>query len=376
MSDRPLDYPGSTFEHDGPPGASRQVIAALQRPETMNVPAMRAVPASISESVRANAGKMQALITMLDDMRNGIVGQSGVSDEDLLREGVHDDVDPELWARLQPERIGLGIVLLEDAWKHMTEISKRSPTGLIEKWANGGEKIITADQLHASRSPLVHIINSMHNMMGWTLADWERKRRSDMEAGDRESPVARQFARLHAMTECYTNREMGPRLTPDEYFVSGFRTDLQSKYALCAALPQLHRNAHGGQEISSETYRLVVQGSYGQMFSKPARAERGTVFDNLHGGMVRVPHTTEHPTHYEFMLDPSQYELSGTKVVRRDGRDPMRSADTATRQDTAMPFICPAPIARGVDPKKVVLHEFFDYFAYLISRFEAPRHGR
>ncbi len=336
----------------------------------------RPAPVTIADSVRANADRMNGLITMLEDMRAGVVGQSGVPDEVLLsEEPLEGEEKDRMWDRLQPERIGLSIVLLEDAWRHMNAISRRSPTGLIEKWPFQTEKVITADALRTAKSPLSQIVNSMYQMLGWTLEDWEGTREQQVRSGDRESPVSRQYARLHAMTNCYNINQYGRLLTPSEYYLSGFRTDLQSKVALCLALPRLHQAAHNGRAIDADTYRAILEGSYGQMFSKPARGEKRTVFPELHDGLMPVPDVVDHPHHFSFMLDPSKYALEGTKIVRRDGGDSLRSADTRPRPDTPMPFVCPAPLARGVSGKKKVLHEFHEYFTYLVGRFEAPRHS-
>lgn len=360
-------------------GQTATVVDVANRaahPERLQQAVFRAKPDDIAASVRQNAARVAMLHAQLENMRNGIVGQSGIPDDVLLSdEQLPQDEREGMWDRLQPERIGLGIVLLEDAWRHMNTISRRSPTGLIEKWPFREEKIITAEHIQQAKSPLSQVVNSMYQMLSWTLEDWESVRQQQVSAGDRESPVARQFARLAAMAHCYSVNGYGRHLTVSEYYLSGFRTDLQSKTALCLALPQLYRNANGGAEIDAQTYQTVVNCSYGQMFSKPARGEKRTVFPELHDAMIPVPSTMQHPTAFTFMLDPAKYTLDGTKVVRRDGVDPLRSADTRTRPDTPMPFACPAPFAKGVSGNKVVLHEFHDYFAYLIGRYVAPRYG-
>jgi hypothetical protein len=219
--------------------------------------------------------------------------------------------------------------------------------------------------------PLGKIVDALRNMTSTALQDWQMKREAVVAEGE---PLDRAFARLQAMTHFFEVNDVG--MNPHQFFLSGFDTDLQSKFAFCSSLPALFLRDHQ-RKIDGATYIAATDANYGQLFLRPARSSRGVFQRNVSAGLVPVPTNGRTSIHYTRMLDPAQYRLDGLVVRQNEAVvAPLVSAADAARGESSLPFVCPAPFAQGVDPQKTVLREFFELFQRPNAEFCAPRFDR
>jgi hypothetical protein len=344
------------------------------RPEvcgsSSSAPQRSDVPDRLGASVKLNAAKIGALMAMLAQVRQGIVGQSGVPDALLEQEFGENRIDdmPALWRQMQPERLAIGVVMLEDAWRTVRAEASGSETGLFDVYYNQQPRPITAQSLENSGYPLVPIINGLHSTCQWGLEEWEEKRAERLSQGCRD-PLDVVFRRMRLIAG--HSSEGGGRWPCAGFFMSGVRTQIQEIHAVAQVIPLLHERDMR-RKIDPQTYRTILRGTFGQYFSRPSRAERSQVFgqSTLTGGrLTRMHHTVPCPTHYQTMLNPDLFYLQGTSIRPREAAG--TSAGLAA-ETSEMPLVCPAPFAEGTVPGTYVLKELFDWSEGLISAHHAP----
>lgn len=295
---------------------------------------------------------------MVEQVRGGIVGQSGLSEDDLRDPSVNAR---QVWALMKEERTALLAVLLENAWRTFKAEARKSPTGLMEFWS-GKPRVVTAEMLAEQPDALGAITASQRNMTHGVLEQWKHLRQDELGA-HADSPVGRAYRRSEELNAFAAEHDIHHKDSAF-YLSNGFSGGLQIGYGVSRVIPQAYLRENGMQ-IPRGDYSRILQGSYARFFVRPAHMDQSVGIPLMNAPFKRCDDST-----LGIRMDPSMVRLEGLSLSPvREHVSPEAAAKALESQ-----VGCVALYAKDDETDQSVNRAFFDHFVSLVEEHHISRY--
>lgn len=326
-------------------------------PPTSSIESLSSPP-TVEELLQAGKDTLRRMKEIVSEVREGILFQSGISDDAL--EGQVEE-SAQVWEQMKMERNAILALLLEDVWGKIEDVSRRSETGLVQRWADR-EKIVTPAMLAASQNALEDITSSMRNMCAWVLDDWQYELLERSEESD--LPVDKAFRRMQKMNDFAHEHEI--HFADVKYYhTNGISGALQIGHGIAEVIPKVYRNQFR-KDISAEEYDHLMRGSYSRFFVRPAHLDKSVGVPLMNGPFRK--NTTDRAV--GFTMDPSALHIQdGALMLVREPRMPIAAQKSAQTQ-----VGCPALFARSSDDTSVN-RAFFEKYTNIVRDHHMSRYS-
>lgn len=325
--------------------------ATLPRPSA-TPEALRAGHVAVQQLMIATKDVQQRTRDMVEEVRQGIVGQSGIACEHLPTD--HEQ-SRQVWEEMKQERYALLAVLLEDVWRDFRADADQSPSGLVEYW-NGQRSIVTSDKFANAKDRIGAIASSMRNMYMGVIEKWSARMDAAAEAS-RDEPRDKAYSRMSDMNAFAHRHDIHSHDT-GFYISNGFSGALQMSYGVAQVIPVVYKRDMGS-DIKPEEYGRLLQASYAKFMVRPAHLNKTVGIPMMNAGFR--PSSSD--TFIGFRMDPAMLRMDGGNMVPLYESVPADQLERAMREQIG----CPGLYAKEDGTGRHVNRAFFDHFVKVVT---------